>query len=110
MSENSESQVTEYCEGEPRRKWDNWFHAVYPRQPFTVANQIQRTLLGQWINVLLVCIPVGIALRFVTGYSAATFAVNFAATVPLLFMSDFALTEISKRLNKILTTLLYLSV
>jgi Ca2+:H+ antiporter len=83
---------------------------VKPRYPFTVANQLQRILLGAWINLLLLCVPAGFALRFATGYSVATFATNYIASIPLYFMADFSMTEIGYRLGRILRDLVYLSV
>src|SRR5688572_3921323 len=47
------------------RKKSGIFKKVYPKEPFTFANQLQRTLLNSWINVLLVAAPVGIALNYV---------------------------------------------
>lgn len=67
-----------------------------PEVPFTVMNQIKRTVLTSWINVLLVCVPIGLVLNGVRGGSAETFAVNYVAEIPLWFMCDYALEEIEK--------------
>lgn len=80
-----------------------------PERPFRVANQIQRTFLVSWINVLLVFMPVGFVLRFVVGPSAATFATNFIAAVPLWFLCDYALEELQKWLGDVAAGLLYVT-
>ena len=49
-------------------------------QRFTVALQIRSTILNPWINILLVMVPVpvGIALHFISSVSrVAVFVVNF---------------------------------
>ncbi|KAI1449202.1 hypothetical protein F5Y02DRAFT_429834 [Annulohypoxylon stygium] len=76
------------------------------RKPFTVANQIQRVFFGAWINVLLLCAPAGITLHAVLGDHVATFVVNMIALVPLNFMVDLSLREISLRLGNVLGGLL----
>ena len=64
--------------------------------PFTFANQFKRTILTSWINVLLVCVPIGLAMHKAVGPSVAAFAVNYIAEIPLWFMCDYALEEIEK--------------
>ncbi|KAH8886245.1 hypothetical protein GQ53DRAFT_875977 [Thozetella sp. PMI_491] len=81
-----------------------------PRRPWLIANQIQRTLLGSWINILLICCPVGFYLNYGRGKTVETFVVNFAASIPLSFMSELALEEMAKRLGKTLEQLLYLNI
>ncbi|KAL7921096.1 Ca2+ transporter [Trichoderma austrokoningii] len=83
------------------------FRHVYPKEPFTVANQIQRTLLNSWINVLLVAAPVGIAINYVHSVNRiAVFVVNFIAIVPLAAMLSFATEEIALRTGETLGGLL----
>jgi Ca2+:H+ antiporter len=80
---------------------------VHPKQPFTVANQIQRTLLSSWINLLLVAAPVGIALNYVPSVNRIViFVVNFIAIVPLAAMLSFATEEIALRTGETLGGLL----
>lgn len=83
------------------------FRHVYPKEPFTFANQIQRTLLNSWINVLLVAAPVGIALNYVHSVNRiAVFVVNFIAIIPLAAMLSFATEEIALRTGETLGGLL----
>jgi len=83
------------------------FKKVYPKTPFTVANQIQRTVLNSWINVLLIAAPVGIALNYVPSVNrVVVFVVNFIAIVPLAAMLGFATEEIALRTGETLGGLL----
>lgn len=41
--------------------------------------QMRAILLNSWINVLLVLVPAGFAVRYVFGPSLPTFVVNFLA-------------------------------
>lgn len=75
---------------------------IHPKEPFTVANQIQRTLLSGWINILLLCCPAGIVLGVVVGPSLPTFFVNYAAVIPLYWLGDFAMTEIGLRTGELI--------
>jgi len=55
---------------------------VHLKTPFTVSNQIRRTVLNSWINILLVCAPIGIVLYYHESVSpAAVFVVNLLAIV-----------------------------
>ncbi|ROW08757.1 hypothetical protein VPNG_06421 [Cytospora leucostoma] len=82
---------------EKKRKARRMSKRVETREPFTVANQIQRTFLAAWSNFLLPCVPAGIILGAVLGPSLPTFFVNFAAVIPLYWLGDFAMTEIGLR-------------
>jgi len=83
------------------------FKHVYPKEPFTVRNQLQRTFLNSWINMLLVAAPVGIAINFVHGMTPiAIFVVNFIAIIPLAAMLSFATEEIALRTGETLGGLL----
>ncbi|KAL7937948.1 Ca2+ transporter [Trichoderma chlorosporum] len=83
------------------KKKDGLFHPVYPKEPFTVANQIQRTLLSSWINLLILAAPVGIAINYVPAVDRkAVFVINFLAIVPLASMLGFATEEIALRSNE----------
>ncbi|KUI73209.1 Vacuolar calcium ion transporter [Cytospora mali] len=84
-----------------QRKDHMLFKQIQPKEPFTVANQIQRTLLSGWINILLLCCPAGIVLGVVVGPSLPTFFVNYAAVIPLYWLGDFAMTEIGLRTGEL---------
>ncbi len=79
---------------------------VEPRHPFTVANQLQRTFLNSWINILLVAAPVGIGLHFTKVTPIVIFVVNFVAIIPLAAMLSFATEEIALRTGETLGGLL----
>lgn len=84
-----------------------FFKNVQPKTPFTVGNQLQRTVLNSWINILLVAAPVGIALNYVPSVNRiAVFVVNFIAIVPLAAMLSFATEEIALRTGETLGGLL----
>lgn len=93
---------------EPKKKKEHrMFKNVQPKEPFTVGNQIQRTLLSSWINVLLVAAPVGIVLGVIPNMNPiAIFVVNFIAIVPLAALLGFATEEIALRTGETLGGLL----
>jgi Ca2+:H+ antiporter len=65
------------------------------KEPFTVRNQLQRTLFGSWINILLLAAPAGIACNYAKVNGIIIFVVNFIAIVPLAGMLGFATEEIA---------------
>lgn len=77
-----------------------------PEEPFTVANQIQRTLLTSWINILLLCVPAGIVLSNVRGGAPETFTLNYIAQIPLWFLCDYSLEELEKYIGVTATDIL----
>lgn len=54
----------------------------YHAEPFTVRNQLQRTIFNSWINVLLLAAPVGIAINYAGIDGKVVFVVNFIAIIP----------------------------
>jgi Ca2+:H+ antiporter len=89
------------------RKEHRLFKHVEPKEPFTIRNQLQRTFLNSWINVLLLAAPVGIILGAVPGMNKiAIFVVNFIAIIPLAAMLSFATEEIALRTGETLGGLL----
>jgi Ca2+:H+ antiporter len=74
---------------------------------FTVANQIKGTIFNSWINILLICAPIGIALHFVHSVPAiAVFVINFVAIIPLAALLSYATEEIALRVGEVLGGLL----
>lgn len=69
-------------------------------------NQIKRTLYTSWINILLVCVPIGLGLHALEETSPATLAVNYLAEIPLWFMCDYALEKLEKYLGPLASDLL----
>ncbi|CAG9990976.1 unnamed protein product [Clonostachys byssicola] len=88
--------------GRKREDEDSQSKSLGKHQPFTAANQIQRTLLSSWINILLLAAPVGIAINYVSSISrVAVFVVNFIAIIPLAAMLGFATEEIALRTGEV---------
>ena len=93
--------------GKKKKKENRMFKSIQPKEPFTFANQLRRTLLNSWINVLLFAAPVGIALNFVPNLNKViVFVVNFIAIIPLAAMLSFATEEIALRTGETLGGLL----
>lgn len=106
-SERDAATPTTAQENEKPKKDHRLFKRVTPKEPFTVGNQIKRTLLSSWINVLLVAAPVGIALGAIPNMNnIAIFVVNFIAIIPLAAMLSFATEEIALRTGETLGGLL----
>lgn len=94
-------------EEEKKKKQRTFFKHLQPKEPFTVANQIRRTLLNSWLNVLLVAAPIGIAINYVESVPrVAVFVVNFIAIIPLAAMLGFATEEIALRTGEVMGGLL----
>ncbi|RKU45896.1 hypothetical protein DL546_008446 [Coniochaeta pulveracea] len=90
-----------------KKKEHRMFKSVQPKEPFTVANQLQRTVLNSWINVLLIMVPVGIAVNYVHSIPrVAVFVLNFIAIIPLAAMLSFSTEEIALRTGETLGGLL----
>ncbi|KAI1493545.1 Sodium/calcium exchanger protein-domain-containing protein [Biscogniauxia mediterranea] len=89
-------------EDEKPKKKPGFLKHVEPSEPFTVKNQLQRTFLNSWINVLLVAAPVGIAIWFAGVDGRIVFGVNFIAIIPLAAMLSFATEEIALRTGEVL--------
>ncbi|KAF9773606.1 hypothetical protein IL306_008561 [Fusarium sp. DS 682] len=86
-----------------RRESTKIFRKVEPKEPFTVRNQLQRTFLNSYINILLIAAPVGIALNYVHSVNRiAVFVVNFIAIIPLAAILSFATEEIALRTGEVL--------
>ncbi|KAH0271807.1 Calcium/proton exchanger, partial [Aureobasidium melanogenum] len=76
------------------------------RPKISVVSQLKATLLGSWVNVLLVCVPVGFALRYAHSNGIAIFVVNFVAIIPLAAMLSFATEELAMYVGETLGGLL----
>lgn len=106
-SERDAATPTTVQNEEKPKKEHRMFKHLEPREPFTFANQLQRTLLNSWINILLLAAPIGIVLGAVPGMNKyAIFVVNFIAIIPLAAMLSFATEEIALRVGETLGGLL----
>ncbi|CZR56631.1 uncharacterized protein PAC_06520 [Phialocephala subalpina] len=81
------------------------FKYPVPEEPFSFTNQIQRTILTSWINVFLICVPIGLYLSS-RGSSPESFVFNYVAEFPLWFMCDYALEEMEKYIGRTTSDLL----
>jgi Ca2+:H+ antiporter len=75
---------------------------VHPREPFTVSNQIRRTLFGSWLNILILAAPAGIGIGAAGLDGRIVFAVNFVAIIPLAAMLSDATEEVALRTGETL--------
>lgn len=73
---------------------------------FTVGSQLRATILNSWINLLLVCVPAGIAINYTSVSRTAVFVVNFIGIIPLAAMLSYATEEIALRTGETLGGLL----
>ncbi len=105
-AEREEPDDSHKDESEKPKKEHRMFKDVQPKEPFTVANQLQRTFLNSYVNLLLFAAPVGIGLHFAPVNPIAIFVVNFIAIVPLAAMLSFATEEIALRTGETLGGLL----
>ncbi|KAI3318713.1 Calcium/proton exchanger [Xylariaceae sp. AK1471] len=69
----------------------------HPKGDFTFKNQIQRTILGSPLNILLLAAPAGIVIWALKIPGPAVFVVNFIAIIPLAAMLADATEEVAKR-------------
>jgi Ca2+:H+ antiporter len=101
----SESHDSEYTE-KPKKKRAWYKGKILKHKPFTVRNQLGATIFNSWINILLLCAPIGIALNYAGVDKKAVFVVNFIAIIPLAGMLSFATEEIALHVGESLGGLL----
>jgi Ca2+:H+ antiporter len=84
-------------EGEEREEKRPWYKGkkLYHAEPFTIRNQLERTIFNSWVNILLLAAPVGIAINYAGINGKIVFVVNFIAIIPLAGMLSFATEEIA---------------
>jgi Ca2+:H+ antiporter len=100
----SESHGSEYTEKPKKRAW--YKGKILKHKPFTVRNQLGATIFNSWINILLLCAPIGIVLNYTGVDKKAVFVVNFIAIIPLAGMLSFATEEIALHVGESLGGLL----
>ncbi|KAG5980741.1 hypothetical protein E4U55_003709 [Claviceps digitariae] len=88
--------------GKKKEKKEGIIRHVHPKEPFTVANQLQRTFLNSWINILIIAAPAGIAMKYSHVNGIAVFVVNFVAIIPLAAMLSYATEEVALRTGETL--------
>ena len=83
---------------EDDRAWVRW--------PAYTAWAIKETLLGNYINALLVFVPLGIIAGAMGWNPTVVFVLNFLAIMPLASLLSFATEELSVKLGQTLGGLL----
>lgn len=83
---------------EDSRRWVRW-----PMYTYHVTKQ---TLLSNYVNVLLVFVPIGIIAGAMGWNPTAVFILNFIAIIPLAALLSFATEELSVKLGQTLGGLL----
>lgn len=83
---------------EDDRRWVRW--------PSNTLYLIYKTLASNYINVLLVFVPLGIIAGAIGWNPTAIFILNFLAIIPLASLLSFATEELSTKLGETLGGLL----
>ncbi|KZT59151.1 calcium/proton exchanger [Calocera cornea HHB12733] len=81
-------------------------HPIPPERQPTWRASFRAVVTASWLNVLLICIPVGWALHFVDINPIIVFVFNFLAIIPLAKLLAFATEEIALRVGQTLGGLL----
>lgn len=82
-----------------------WFTPLQPREPFTFRKQVLHIVqrdkqdVDYILDLVLLCCPIGFALRYTLGNSIITFSFNLLSTLALNCMCDLAMTEIGLRIG-----------
>lgn len=79
---------------------------AYVRWPASFFRRTYQTLASNYVNVLLVFVPLGIISGNVGWSATATFVLNFLAIIPLASLLSFATEELSVKLGQTLGGLL----
>lgn len=85
--------------------WDD-DERPFVKWPAYFARKVQQTLTSNYVNVLLVFVPLGIVSGAVGWSPAAIFILNFFAIIPLASLLSFATEELSAKLGQTLGGLL----
>lgn len=78
----------------------------FVKWPAYFGRKVQQTLMSNYVNFLLVFVPVGIVSGAVGWSPTATFILNFLAIIPLASLLSFATEELSAKLGETLGGLL----
>ncbi|KAI1374280.1 calcium/proton exchanger [Hypoxylon crocopeplum] len=84
--------------------------AVEKKKPNVIVEtylEFKKVLLHSWINLFLVCVPVGIAIANIPNRNAgATFGVNAVAIIPLAALLSHATESVARRMGDTIGALL----
>lgn len=92
------NRITTNEAGQPYHKDDR----IWVRWPFYTSHIVYQTLASNYVNVLLVFVPLGILSGALDWGSTATFILNFVAIIPLASLLSFATEELSAKLGQTL--------
>ena len=76
-----------------------------PRPNLTFMSQF-KAVMGSWINLLLIFVPIGIALHFVKVDPVAVFVCNFVAIIPLAALLSYSTEELALYIGEVMGGLL----
>jgi Ca2+:H+ antiporter len=76
------------------RAWTRW--------PSHVVHLTWKTLIRDYVNLLLVCVPLGIVAGALGWDSTAVFTLNFFAIIPLASLLSFATEELAATMGQAL--------
>ncbi|KXS13239.1 calcium/proton exchanger [Gonapodya prolifera JEL478] len=71
-----------------------------------ILSSFKAILFATWLNLLLICVPIGIAAGYADWNDVAVFFINFAAIIPLAKLLGFATEELALRTNETIGGLL----
>lgn len=89
-------------EGEPLRKDSRWWVGG----PWNTLYLVYKTIGSNYVNFLLVFVPLGIIAGLAHWSPTAVFVLNFLAIIPLASLLSFATEELSVKLGQTLGGLL----
>ncbi|PSK36026.1 Vacuolar calcium ion transporter [Elsinoe australis] len=95
---NSVTSILHDSHGQPY--WED--ERAYIKWPAYILHKAWQVLASNYVNVLLVFVPVGIVLGEIGADPTAVFVVNFFAIIPLAALLSFATEEISAKLGQTL--------
>ncbi|KAF1814085.1 calcium/proton exchanger [Eremomyces bilateralis CBS 781.70] len=84
------------------RIWGHADHSIFSRFPKATAHLTWLTLSSNYVNVLLIFVPLGILSGALNWGPIPTFVLNFLAIVPLAALLSFATEELSVKLGQTL--------
>ncbi|KAF1992923.1 vacuolar calcium ion transporter-like protein /H(+) exchanger [Amniculicola lignicola CBS 123094] len=70
------------------------------KRKIPVGKQLRNVFFGQWINVLLIFVPVGFAVYYAHIKPVPVFIINFIAIIPLAAMLSYATEELAIRVGE----------
>lgn len=73
---------------------------VWVRWPMHVVHLTWKTLVRDYVNLLLVCVPLGIVAGMLGWDSTVVFTLNFFAIIPLASLLSFATEELAATMGQ----------